>query len=292
MVAAGPLGVLVSCNSHLRLESGDPEVTAIDPPLGHNGDTVNMGMCSYVSLFDNKGGTTPTTTDIRREAVEEAISTTIENDRYYQESLGVYADLFLTDNFPNPVRYSGLQPDGSDRNLHPEDHPRVGAHALGRPRGIEGDGDLDLAHTGQAPDAGLGFAAQDLGHAAGRGGHGHQHLHPVPARGQRRGAHGIDQAQLDDVDGYLRVVALVQLPPHLPLEVRARRGRRGRGGGHGFGFSVLTTAPASPRMAAFRVCQARLAHLTRTGKALTPEKAASLPSASRSKQGSRPPVTI
>ena len=45
-------------------------------------------------------------------------------------------------------------------------------------------------------------------------------------------------------------------------------------------------------MAAFKVCQARLAHLTRTGNALTPENAASLPRSSRSKQGSWPPVII
>jgi Glycosyl hydrolases family 8 len=79
---------------------GSGTVTGCDPALGHNGYTVNMGMCSYVSLFDDGG---KTTSDIRREAVEEAISTTIENDRYFQESLGVYSDLFLTGNFPNPM---------------------------------------------------------------------------------------------------------------------------------------------------------------------------------------------
>ncbi|HEX7596574.1 MAG TPA: hypothetical protein VF518_00075, partial [Polyangia bacterium] len=57
-------------------------------------------MCSYVSLFDNKGATT---SDIRREAVEESVSTTIENDQYFQESLGVYSILFMTGNFPNPL---------------------------------------------------------------------------------------------------------------------------------------------------------------------------------------------
>jgi hypothetical protein len=40
---------------------------------------------------------------IRQEALEEAVSTTVENDRYYQESLGVYSMLFLTGNFPNPM---------------------------------------------------------------------------------------------------------------------------------------------------------------------------------------------
>ncbi len=85
--------------------NGSGTVTNCDPAIGHNGYTVNMGMCSYVSLFDDGGTTTP---DIRREAVEEAISTTLENDRYFQESLGVYSDLFLTGNYPNPVTYSQL----------------------------------------------------------------------------------------------------------------------------------------------------------------------------------------
>jgi len=88
--------------------NGTGTVANCDPALGHNGYTVNMGMCSYVSKFDNAGGTTPTTSQIRREAVEEAISTTVQNDRYYQESLGVYSIFFLTGNFPNPVFYSGL----------------------------------------------------------------------------------------------------------------------------------------------------------------------------------------
>jgi len=84
---------------------GSGTVTGCDPALGHNGYTVNMGMCSYVSVFDNGGATTP---DIRREAIEEAITTTVENDRYFQESLGVYAILFMTGNYPNPVTYSQL----------------------------------------------------------------------------------------------------------------------------------------------------------------------------------------
>jgi hypothetical protein len=88
--------------------TGSGAVAGCDPALGHNSYTVNMGMCSYVSLFDNKGGTTPTTSDIRREAIEEAITTTVQNDRYFQESLGVYSIFFLTGNFPNPVTYSGL----------------------------------------------------------------------------------------------------------------------------------------------------------------------------------------
>jgi hypothetical protein len=57
-------------------------------------------MCSYANLWDDAGATTP---GIRREAIEEAVTTTIENDRYYQESIGVYTLMFLTGNFPNPM---------------------------------------------------------------------------------------------------------------------------------------------------------------------------------------------
>jgi Glycosyl hydrolases family 8 len=80
-------------------------VTACDPANGHNSYTVNMAMSSYVSLFDDGKATAP---NIRREAIEEAITTTIQNDHYFQESLGVYSILFLTGNFPNPLTYSQL----------------------------------------------------------------------------------------------------------------------------------------------------------------------------------------
>jgi hypothetical protein len=78
--------------------SGD--VAGCDPAFGHNSYFVNTAMCGYVSVFDNDGATTP---QIRREAIEEAVSTTVMNDRYYQESIGVYTMLFLTGNFPNPM---------------------------------------------------------------------------------------------------------------------------------------------------------------------------------------------
>ena len=45
--------------------NGSGTVANCDPALGHNGYTVNMGMCSYVSLFNDGGATT---SDIRREA--------------------------------------------------------------------------------------------------------------------------------------------------------------------------------------------------------------------------------
>jgi hypothetical protein len=76
-----------------------------DPALGHNSYTVNLAMCPYITLFDDAA---KTTSDIRKEAIEESISTTLQNDQYFQESLGVYSILFMTGNFPNPVSYSGL----------------------------------------------------------------------------------------------------------------------------------------------------------------------------------------
>ncbi len=78
----------------------DGNVTNCDPGYGHNSYFVNTAMCPYVSIFDDDGKTTG---DIRREALEEAVSTTIENTRVFQESIGVYTLLFLTGNFPNPL---------------------------------------------------------------------------------------------------------------------------------------------------------------------------------------------
>jgi endo-1,4-beta-D-glucanase Y len=78
----------------------DGAATACDPGYGHNSYFVNTAMCSYANLWDDGRATTPA---IRREAIEEAVTTTIENDRYYQESIGVYTLMFLTGNFPNPM---------------------------------------------------------------------------------------------------------------------------------------------------------------------------------------------
>jgi hypothetical protein len=75
-------------------------VTGCDPGYGHNSYFVNTAMTAYASIFDDDGKTTPY---IRRQALEEAVSTTIENDQYYQESIGVYTLMFLTGNFPNPM---------------------------------------------------------------------------------------------------------------------------------------------------------------------------------------------
>jgi hypothetical protein len=75
-------------------------VTNCDSAYGHNSYTVNLALCPYVSVFDGEG---KTTSDIRREAIEESITTTVQNDQYFQESLGVYSILFMTGNFPNPL---------------------------------------------------------------------------------------------------------------------------------------------------------------------------------------------
>jgi hypothetical protein len=76
-------------------------VTGCDPAYGHNSYFVGTAMCAYATGFDDGG---QTDTPLRQEALEEAVSTTIENDRYYQESIGVYTLLFLTGNFPNPMQ--------------------------------------------------------------------------------------------------------------------------------------------------------------------------------------------
>jgi hypothetical protein len=86
----GPSGVVSNC----------------DPANGHNSYTVNMAMCAYVTSFNNGGATT---LGIRKEAIEESISTTVQNDAYLQEPLGVYSMLFLTGNFPNPMTVPPLK---------------------------------------------------------------------------------------------------------------------------------------------------------------------------------------
>jgi hypothetical protein len=75
-------------------------VSNCDPAYGHNSYTVNMAMCAFVSRFDNGGATSA---GIRLEALEEALTTSVMNEHYFEESLGVYSLLFLTGNFPNPL---------------------------------------------------------------------------------------------------------------------------------------------------------------------------------------------
>jgi hypothetical protein len=78
----------------------DGKVTNCDPAYGHNAYTVTVPMSAFVPLFDDDG---KTTSDVRQEALEESLSTTVQNQHYFEESLGVYAILFLTGNFPNPM---------------------------------------------------------------------------------------------------------------------------------------------------------------------------------------------
>jgi hypothetical protein len=75
-------------------------VTNCDPSFGPDAYTVNMALCPFVSRFDNGGATTP---EIRREALEEALSTAVQDEHSLPESLGGYSLMFLTGNFPNPM---------------------------------------------------------------------------------------------------------------------------------------------------------------------------------------------
>lgn len=78
----------------------DGKVTNCDPAYGHNSYTVTVAMSTFATLFDDDG---ETTADVRQEALEESLSTTVQNQHYFEESLGVYSILFLTGNFPNPM---------------------------------------------------------------------------------------------------------------------------------------------------------------------------------------------
>jgi hypothetical protein len=78
----------------------DGTATDCDPRLGHNATTVNLALAAFASAFDNGGATTA---DIRREALEESVTTTMLNELSLDEALGVYSLLFLTGNLPNPL---------------------------------------------------------------------------------------------------------------------------------------------------------------------------------------------
>jgi len=70
------------------------------PAHGRPGRREDGRADAYANLWDDGQTTTPA---IRREAIEEAVTTTIENDRYYQESIGVYTVMFVTGNFSNAM---------------------------------------------------------------------------------------------------------------------------------------------------------------------------------------------
>jgi hypothetical protein len=78
----------------------DGTVTDCDPRLGHNATTVNLALAAFATTFDNGGAITPS---IRREALEESVTTTMLNELSLDEALGVYSLLLLTGNLPNPL---------------------------------------------------------------------------------------------------------------------------------------------------------------------------------------------
>jgi hypothetical protein len=75
-------------------------VSNCDPSFGHTPVTVNVALSAFASAFDNGGATT---TDIRRQALEESLSTAVLSEHSTEESFGVYTLLFLTGNLPNPM---------------------------------------------------------------------------------------------------------------------------------------------------------------------------------------------
>src|SRR5207249_2808171 len=86
-----------------------------------------------------------------------------------------------------------------------------------------------------------------------------RHADPGAAFGIHIGL--INQTQLVDVDGHLRVIDLPQRGDHLIFE----------------SHSVLTGSEAAPVSADFKVCHARVAHLTRAGYSRTPQNTTSFP---------------
>lgn len=83
------------------------KVTGCDPAYEHDGYFVNTAMAGFVPLFNNAGKTTP---DIRKEAIEEAVTGHLVSYVSWQESLGLYTLLFLTGNFPNPMQLQPVNP--------------------------------------------------------------------------------------------------------------------------------------------------------------------------------------
>src|SRR6516164_1868484 len=244
---------------------------------------------------------------------------------------GTHVDPTHTDAAPVRSEHPGLQP------------RRFGHHAL-VPGRVEGQGHACFAHGRNASDLVAHVVHQDIPHAAAgrreRDGDVHRPC-AVLVLGDRA---IVDQPQIDDVDGYLRIVAGAHLLPgemlyvifagvrrqlgrldrlladsvgvlagdakQVPFEIHREaaaerlcyvaglarlelhllaRGNDDRAhltahherlvlvSAHGR-YSVDTVAAVSEASAAFKVCQQRLAHLTRAGNSRTPESAASLPS--------------
>lgn len=79
-------------------------ISNCDPTFGHTGSTVNVALAPFTSLFDNGGATT---TDIRRQALEESLTAAVLSDQAVDEALAVYSLLFVTGNFRNPMAMPG-----------------------------------------------------------------------------------------------------------------------------------------------------------------------------------------
>ena len=109
----------------------------------------------------------------------------------------------------------------------------------------------------------------------------------------------VDEAQVVDIDRDFRVKDGSQGLDHPRLQARGRGRGRGRGGGLlGLVYQIenfhrvhsVETGRLASRSAAFSVCQARVAHFTRTGNSRTPASTSSLPSATAG-GASPPPAT-
>src|SRR5260370_20385562 len=102
-------------------------------------------------------------------------------------------------------------------------------HPARVPGWIPDDLDLDFPDAGNALHLAPGVLLEHVAHAAPGRGHGHLDLHPLAALRQRHGLAVIDEAEVDEVDGDLRVEHRPQLLPALLL-VELAFARRGLGG--------------------------------------------------------------
>src|SRR5690606_29532494 len=87
-----------------------------------------------------------------------------------------------------------------------------------RPGRVEGQVDVRALDAWQARDLGLDVVGEDLAHAAARRGQGHRDLDDLAAAARLLAdLAAVDEAEVDDVDGDLGVVAGPELLPDLRL---------------------------------------------------------------------------
>src|SRR5216684_4320955 len=108
--------------------------------------------------------------------------------------------------------------------------------------------DVRVLDAGEPLHLVLDVGRQHRTHAAAGGGEGHLDLHVLPAILGRLELAEIDQAEVDDVDRDLRVIARLELTPHLLLQLVRRdllgwRGLDGALGGLADRFEVLAGHP-------------------------------------------------